>query len=60
MRHKRVPGGGARGRSSARRASQPNGGYDKKTQGQDMAHLLDALKIGTVALVTHDIGNMVG
>ncbi len=41
-------------------SSQPNGGYDKKTQGQDMAHLLDALKIGTVALVTHDIGNMVG
>jgi len=41
-------------------SSQPNGGYDKKTQGQDMAHLLDALNIGTVALVTHDIGNMVG
>jgi pimeloyl-ACP methyl ester carboxylesterase len=41
-------------------SSQPKGGYDKKTQGQDMAHLLDALKIDTAALVTHDIGNMVG
>ena len=41
-------------------SSQPKGGYDKKTQGADMAHLLDALKIGTAALVTHDIGNMVG
>jgi pimeloyl-ACP methyl ester carboxylesterase len=41
-------------------SSQPKGGYDKKTQAQDMAHLLDALKIDTAALVTHDIGNMVG
>ncbi len=41
-------------------SSQPKGGYDKKTQGQDMARLLDALKIDTAALVTHDIGNMVG
>jgi pimeloyl-ACP methyl ester carboxylesterase len=41
-------------------SSQPKGGYDKKTQGQDMAHLLDALKIDKVQLVTHDIGNMVG
>jgi pimeloyl-ACP methyl ester carboxylesterase len=36
------------------------GGYDKKTQAQDIAGVLDALKIGRVALVTHDIGNMVG
>ncbi len=41
-------------------SSQPRGGYDKKTQAHDMAHLLDALKIDRAALVTHDIGNMVG
>ncbi|WP_343615050.1 alpha/beta hydrolase [Novosphingobium sp.] len=36
------------------------GGYDKKTQGYDIAGVLDALKVGQVDLVTHDIGNMVG
>jgi pimeloyl-ACP methyl ester carboxylesterase len=41
-------------------SSRPAGGYDKKTQGQDIAGLLDALKIGMADLVTHDIGNMVG
>ena len=41
-------------------SSRPEGGYDKKTQGQDMAGVLDALKIDRVDLVTHDIGNMVG
>jgi pimeloyl-ACP methyl ester carboxylesterase len=41
-------------------SSHPAGGYDKKTQGEDIAGLLDALKIDKVALVTHDIGNMVG
>ncbi|MDB5372445.1 MAG: alpha/beta hydrolase [Belnapia sp.] len=41
-------------------SSRPEDGYDKKTQGQDMAQLLDALRIGQAALVTHDIGNMVG
>jgi pimeloyl-ACP methyl ester carboxylesterase len=41
-------------------SERPSGGYDKKTQGQDVAGLLDALKIGKVDLVTHDIGNMVG
>ncbi|HWL83580.1 MAG TPA: alpha/beta hydrolase [Roseomonas sp.] len=41
-------------------SSRPEGGYDKKTQGQDMAHLLNALGIGRADLVTHDIGNMVG
>src|SRR5271154_4149888 len=41
-------------------SERPPGGYDKKTQGQDVAGLLDALKIGKVDLVTHDIGNMVG
>ncbi|MET0250764.1 MAG: alpha/beta hydrolase [Novosphingobium sp.] len=41
-------------------SSRPPGGYDKKTQGQDIAGLLDALKVGRVDLITHDIGNMVG
>jgi pimeloyl-ACP methyl ester carboxylesterase len=40
--------------------SHPPGGYEKKTQGNDMARVLDALKIAKVDLVTHDIGNMVG
>ena len=38
----------------------PAGGYDKKTQARDIAGVLDALKIDRSALVTHDIGNMVG
>lgn len=41
-------------------SARPPGGYDKKTQGHDIAGVLDALKIGPVDLVTHDIGNMVG
>lgn len=41
-------------------SSHPDGGYKKKTQAQDLARVLDQLKIGRVALVTHDIGNMVG
>jgi pimeloyl-ACP methyl ester carboxylesterase len=41
-------------------SSRPETGYDKKTQGGDMARVLDHLKIDHVALVTHDIGNMVG
>ena len=41
-------------------SSHPRGGYDKKTQAQDIAQVLDRLKIETAALVTHDIGNMVG
>jgi pimeloyl-ACP methyl ester carboxylesterase len=41
-------------------SERPAGGYDKKTQGRDIAGLLDALKIGKADLVTHDIGNMVG
>jgi pimeloyl-ACP methyl ester carboxylesterase len=41
-------------------SSQPVGGYDKKTQARDMAQLLQSLKIDRAALVTHDIGNMVG
>src|SRR3712207_5737211 len=41
-------------------SDKPAGGYDKRTQGGDVAGILDALGIGPVALVTHDIGNMVG
>jgi pimeloyl-ACP methyl ester carboxylesterase len=41
-------------------SSQPRNGYDKKTQGQDIAGVLGALKIDKIDLVTHDIGNMVG
>ncbi|MBN8943126.1 MAG: alpha/beta hydrolase [Rhizobiales bacterium] len=41
-------------------SAQPAGGYDKKTQGQDIAGVLDALRIEKADLVTHDIGNMVG
>ncbi len=41
-------------------SDKPAGGYDKKTQGRDIAGVLDALDIETAALVTHDIGNMVG
>ena len=41
-------------------SSQPAGGYDKKTQGVDVARVLDKLGIATAELVTHDIGNMVG
>ena len=41
-------------------SAKPAGGFDKKTQGVDMAGVLDALSIDKVDLVTHDIGNMVG
>ena len=41
-------------------SAKPAGGYDKKTQGGDIAGILDTLKIERAALVTHDIGNMVG
>jgi pimeloyl-ACP methyl ester carboxylesterase len=41
-------------------SSHPEGGYDKVAMAGDIANVLDALKIGQVALVTHDIGNMVG
>src|SRR5690349_3553982 len=42
------------------RSSKPSGGFDKKTQAGDMAGVLAALGIGQIALVAHDIGNMVG
>jgi len=41
-------------------SSKPAAGFDKKTQAEDMAEVLDALNIQRVDLVTHDIGNMVG
>jgi pimeloyl-ACP methyl ester carboxylesterase len=42
------------------RLSHPQNGYDKKTQAHDIAQVMDKLKIEKAALVTHDIGNMVG
>jgi len=41
-------------------SDHPPGGYDKKSQGRDVAAILDALEIKRVELITHDIGNMVG
>jgi pimeloyl-ACP methyl ester carboxylesterase len=42
-------------------SSHPETGYDKKNEAADIAAVLTALKVdGPVALVTHDIGNMVG
>jgi pimeloyl-ACP methyl ester carboxylesterase len=41
-------------------SSHPEGGYEKTTQARDIAEVMDALKIDNAALVTHDIGNMVG
>jgi pimeloyl-ACP methyl ester carboxylesterase len=41
-------------------SARASGGYDKKTQGRDIAGVLDTLNIARADLVTHDIGNMVG
>jgi pimeloyl-ACP methyl ester carboxylesterase len=41
-------------------SSKPAGGFDKKTQADDIAGVLDKLGIKSADLVTHDIGNMVG
>jgi pimeloyl-ACP methyl ester carboxylesterase len=41
-------------------SSHPEGGYEKIAQARDLAAILDQLGIQEVALVTHDIGNMVG
>src|SRR5215467_8908720 len=42
-------------------SSHPDAGYDKKSEGRDIAAVLHSLGLdGPVALVTHDIGNMVG
>jgi len=41
-------------------SARPSSGYDKKTQGHDIAGVLDALRIDKADMVTHVIGNMVG
>lgn len=41
-------------------SAKPDKGYDKKTQGQDIAGVLKALNVEKTDVVTHDIGNMVG
>jgi pimeloyl-ACP methyl ester carboxylesterase len=41
-------------------SSHPDSGYDKKTEAQDIAAIMDRLGVAKAALVTHDIGNMVG
>jgi len=40
-------------------SAHPDAGYDKKNQGRDVAGVLDALHVGKVDVVAHDIGNMV-
>jgi pimeloyl-ACP methyl ester carboxylesterase len=41
-------------------SAHPDAGYTKKNQAADVAGVMDALRIEKAALVTHDIGNMVG
>jgi len=41
-------------------SNHPSGGYDKKTQAQDIAQIMDTFHVEQAQLVTHDIGNMVG
>jgi pimeloyl-ACP methyl ester carboxylesterase len=41
-------------------SSHPEAGYEKAAQARDTAAILDQLNIQQFALVTHDIGNMVG
>jgi pimeloyl-ACP methyl ester carboxylesterase len=41
-------------------SSHPEGGYQKVAQARDLAAILDQLGVKDAALVTHDIGNMVG
>lgn len=41
-------------------SSHPSAGYEKVNQARDLVGILDQLKIQSVVLVTHDIGNMVG
>jgi pimeloyl-ACP methyl ester carboxylesterase len=41
-------------------SAKPKSGFDKKTQGEDVAGVLDALHVAKADVVTHDIGNMVG
>jgi pimeloyl-ACP methyl ester carboxylesterase len=41
-------------------SSHPEAGYEKVAQARDLATILDRLGFQETALVTHDIGNMVG
>src|SRR5271170_772390 len=41
-------------------SAHPDTGYTKKNQALDIAGVMDALKIQSANLVTHDIGDMVG
>ena len=41
-------------------SSHPEGGYEKVAQARDLGTILDQLRAQEIALVTHDIGNMVG
>ncbi|MFT4056237.1 MAG: alpha/beta hydrolase, partial [Novosphingobium sp.] len=41
-------------------SSKPANGFDKKTQGTDIAAVLERLGIARADIVAHDIGNMVG
>src|ERR1700692_2288884 len=41
-------------------SSHQNGGYEKTAQARDLTGILDKLGVQNFALVTHDIGNMVG
>lgn len=41
-------------------SAHPDTGYTKKNQALDIAGVMNALKVQKAALVTHDIGNMVG
>ncbi|MBV9062389.1 MAG: alpha/beta hydrolase [Alphaproteobacteria bacterium] len=41
-------------------SAHPDTGYTKKNQALDIAGVMDALHIKEAALITHDIGNMVG
>jgi pimeloyl-ACP methyl ester carboxylesterase len=41
-------------------STHQDGGYEKTAQARDLAGILDKLGAQNVALVTHDIGNMVG
>ena len=41
-------------------SEHPDDGYTKKNQGLDIVGVMDTLGVKAAALVTHDIGNMVG
>jgi len=41
-------------------SSHPEDGYEKVAQARDLATILDQLGFQEIALVTHDIGNMIG